>query len=179
MKIFFCSLFIVLVIASCKSKSNATTEKSIAGTWHLYDIEQLESKGDDAFSRNARLKKTVKEGAILCLFEDGTYSDVKGNGAFKTGKWKLSQENKSISFIDSGRALVPVTMDVEKKPNGKQVLTLFFEERNMAYKFVKESESLKDISSDPFYGSNNQWRIKPKQSEDSIALTRRLTNYLK
>lgn len=180
MKIFSFYFVVVLLFSGCIFNSNTTTESSIPGTWHLYDVEPLKGKGGgDSFSKNANLKKAVKEGAILCLFEDGSYSDVKGDGEFKTGKWKFSQENKSISFIDSGRASDPVKIKLEKNINGKQILTLSMEKRNVALKFIKESESLKEFTSDPFYASNNKWRIKPDQPENSTALTNRLANYFK
>ena len=46
-------------------------------------------------------------------------------------------------------------------------------------KFIKESEPLKDFKNDPFYASNNVWRIKPTEPESSIQLKKRLTNYFK
>lgn len=182
MRIKYSPLFIILLTSSCLFNGKTDTEVTLTGTWRLYDLEQIKSLSidDDAFSKTASLKKTVTEGAVLCFFSNGTYSEIKGSaGSFSSGNWKLLKDNKSIQFQDSGRTGLPVPFKIEKNSNGKMLLTLSNEPKNLAIKFIKESEALEESVDDPFYTGNNQWRIKPAQPENAAELTNRLSNYLK
>lgn len=171
----------ILLLTSCIVNFKENNEKSIYGTWRLYDIEQLnkDSQFEDPFSKAASLKKLVKEGSIICFFENGEYSEIKGDSKFKSGKWKLNDDKKSIQFIDSGQATDPLSLAIETNLNGKKVLTFSFFKKNINIKFIKESDKLPDFTSDPFYPANNLWRQKPQNPENSAQLTNRLTNYFK
>ena len=153
---------------------------TLPGTWRLYDVEQIKitESGDSAFAISAGLKKMVKEGALFSLFEDGSFSEMEGKN-YKTGNWKFSEKQQSISFVDSVVGVRDIEGTIENNRNGKQVLTILNSRKNVAMKFIKESEPLKDFKADPFYASNNQWRIKPTQSESSMQLKNRLANYFK
>lgn len=169
----------ILCITSCDFKTDKET--TLTGTWRLYDVEQLSppSKTDDSFAADARLKEMVKDGTILCFFEDGSYAEIKDKGEYKTGAWKFFEQKKTISFIDAGQPGTPVPAVIENKSTGKQQLTISLPEKNIAMKFVKESEAMKLPAEDPFYATNNKWRVKPLKPENAEQLTERLTNYFK
>jgi hypothetical protein len=182
MKIKYSLLLVIFLTSGCLFNGKTDSDVTLTGTWRLYDLEQIKSlsKDDEAFSKTASLKKTVTDGAVLCFFPDGIFSEIKGAaGSFSSGNWKLSKDNNSIQFQDSGRTGLPVPFKIEKNPNGRMLLTLSNEPKNLAIKFIKESEALEESIEDPFYTGNNQWRIKPAQPENSAELTSRLSNYLK
>ena len=172
---------LLLLISGCSLNFGSSADTGLLGTWHLYDIEQLQklSKDDDAFASTVELKKSVKDGEVLNFFDDGTYTDINGEGILKSGNWKSSDDNKVLRFIDSGKTSAPAKISIEKGPNNKPLLIFSNEQKNIVLKFVKEAGPLKEYSSDPFYGNNNLWRIKPAQPEDSAQLTKRLANYFK
>ena len=175
-------LLLTLLACSCSLINNKSNETTLIGTWRLHDIEQIKNtteSSEPSFETNAGLKKIVKEGALLSLFEDGSYSEINGKEEYKSGHWKFSEKRKTILLIDSGLTKQQIVVNVENNMNGKQILTYLNTRENVAMKFIKASESLKDFKNDPYYASNNQWRIKPKQSESSIELKKRLANYFK
>jgi hypothetical protein len=175
--IFFVTSFF---ISGC-ANSELTTESNLLGTWRLYDIEQPKdsSKSGDDFSSIADLKEIVKEGETLSFFEDESFSDIKGEGIYTTGNWHFLKKNNSLSLIKAGKTSSPVLIKIEKNATGKQVLSLLTEDKSLLVKYIKEAVPLKTFTNDPFHKTNNQWRIKPAQAEDSAQLTSRLTNYLK
>jgi len=150
-------LLAIILLSSCASKTNSLEVLSMTGSWQLYDVEQLkdDTKSGDAFFRNANLKKMVQEGNIFSLFDDGTYSNIKGDGLFEAGEWKLSDDKKLFYFIDSGRATDPIAFKIEMNINKKQDLALSIPQKNVALKFIKPSDAMKDLTSDPFHRDNN------------------------
>jgi hypothetical protein len=178
MKLFSSLLLILLFLCGCKS---GTTETSLLGTWRLYGIEGSDSrnKNGDSFEKEAALNKIVKDGAIISFFEDDTYTDLRGEKIYKTGTYKFSSQDKTISFIDSTGATEPVNVTLEKNEEGKLQLIIAVTSQQVNLKFLKEAKPMEDFKSDPFYPANNTWRIKPKQAEDKLAITKRMKNYIK
>ncbi|GAB2807580.1 hypothetical protein [Ferruginibacter profundus] len=179
MKTKFFFPFVLFFLCGCSF--NKTNKTALTGTWRLYDVAATtaQSKEEDTFDKDARLKQTVKEGHVLCFFENGTYTEIKGKEDFRSGSWDFSGENKSIAFKDSAHPVRSVKINIETNVNGKEQLAVTDLQQKLTLKFIKESEPMKDLASDPFYPANNQWRIKAKQPEDSAQLTIRLANYLK
>ncbi len=176
-KVFY--LIALLILTSCFN-SKTKKEKTLYGTWRLHDIvENGKPKPGDSFSREANLKKIVKEGGMISFFSDTSYSEININGKFRTGSWKMSNDFTSLSLIDSGYTSEPIGFTIEDDANGKQELALSIPKKNRTIKFMKESDLLPEINDDPFYPANNLWRQKPLQPEDTIQLTRRLANYFK
>jgi hypothetical protein len=174
-------LVLILLAGSCSFINNKSNESTLIGTWRLNDIEQIKNtteSSESSFETMAGLKKIVKEGDLLSLFEDGSYSEMSKE-EYKTGNWKFSDKQKTLSFIDTGLGIRQFSVNIENNINGKQIVTLLNKQRNVAMKFIKESESLKDFKNDPFYASNNLWRLKPKHSESLSQLNMRLANYFK
>ncbi|MEI9958956.1 MAG: hypothetical protein WDM90_22180 [Ferruginibacter sp.] len=177
--IIFC--VIILSFSGCSLNGKLTSEKNLQGTWRLYDITliQTDPKGGDSFSETAALKKMVKDGDVLSFFKDESYYEISGEGKYKTGNWHFTEKDASLSFIDSGKATAAIMMKIEKNEMGKEILSLPNTAKNLLLKYIKESDPLKEFTEDPFYKNNNEWRIKPSHTEDSVQLIKRLSNYIK
>jgi hypothetical protein len=181
MKLFFRLIIFLILINGCKLNSNVIDEQNILGTWHLYDVDQInnETKEDDSFSATSELKKILKDGEKICFFEDESFSNIKGESNYRVGKWKLLNDNKAISFIDNDNGSYTIPIKFEKTSSKKELLTFSNQKNKIVLKFLKVSSPMKDYKDDPFYEINNYWRTKPKQAEDSLELKSRLANYIK
>ena len=180
MKIKYFSILLLLLTSRCSLNLGGIKEEHLLGTWRLYNIEiaNKEIKTEDSFSEIAALKKLVKDGELLCFFENKAYSDIKGEGEFKSGNWKLS-DSKLLSFTDFGKIQDPIKIRYERNGMSKQKLIITDENKNIIKTFIKESDPLNDFTDDPFFPTNNLWRIKPEKSENSAQLSKRLGNYFK
>lgn len=96
--------------------------------------------------------------------------------AIELGKWNFDKETKTITLNYNGgakdqykiAALAPKELKwVNTGINSQTVL-----------KFVSEGKAYKNVEDDPYYISNNYWRIKPKKAEDDSLLRKRLKEYL-
>ncbi len=173
-------LFSLFILSGCVQTLGVTGENTVFGTWRLYDVEPLtERSGGHSFSETASLKQIVKDGIVLCFFEDGKYTEIKGKGEYKAGSYQFSDKKGALKFIDEGKAASSMETQMEGNKNGKQILTMRNEQRNVVLKFIKEAETGEDFRDAPFYADNNLWRIKPKGPENTLQQTNRLTNYLK
>lgn len=171
-------LLAILLISSCTS--GTVNKNNLTGTWRLYDIELLNAEDNDqSFSEMAASKRIVKDGIALSFFEDGTYTKISGQNIYNNGSWKLLESDKIIGFTIDDRLKEQDSITISKTSSGKQMLSITVVEKNMRMKFIKEAESLKDFKNDPFYASNNQWRIKPAHTETEAHLKERFLNYIK
>jgi hypothetical protein len=172
------SFFLLLFVSGCLLKQN--TKTSLYGTWRLYDVEpQLENSGGLSFSEQASLKQIVKDGNQLCFFEDGSYTELKGEGEYKTGKFGYSEGKNALQFVTNDKETTPVEAKLETNDKGRQVLSLLNGQQNLIFKFMKVSDAPKNVQDAPFYAGNNLWRIKPQAPENEEQQTNRLTNYMK
>ncbi len=176
-----CTCFLLCTILSgCLPGFNFGNDATLKGSWRISDVGLLNDteKNGDKLSKLARLKNIVKEGDIISFFENGEYTELMGNGDYILGTYKLSADNRTLIFADSLHNSNPVKIKLEKAQGGKHLLILSVESKNLEMTFVKDAEPLKDFKDDPFYSTNNQWRIRPKQPENPGQLTRRLANYI-
>src|SRR5688572_6248168 len=72
-------------------------EPGLIGSWRLHDVKSDVQKSN--FDTDAELMQVVSDGAILSLFDDGTYSYISGKGTYLNGKWELEQKTKFLSLI--------------------------------------------------------------------------------
>lgn len=171
------SLFFSIVMISGCSLKVEVNENLVIGTWRLYDITPKNESGAD-FSTTANLKKSVKIGSILSFFEDKSYSEIDGSGNFKTGKWNLKQNN-SITLTGGESKPGNISIKSERNGKGKTINSLQVEKGELVFKYLKETNALKNYAEDPFYASNNQWRAKPTGPEDTKGLNNRMAGYFK
>lgn len=115
---------------------------------------------------------------MLCFFEDGTYTSLKGENSYNTGRFELHKN--LLQFLANGegaKSFEVITGDAGK--NGKPGLSVQNKEQGVVLKYLKTTGSPADFHDAPFYPDNNLWRIKPKRAEDSLQKLNRLTNYIK
>ncbi len=181
-------LFLGLIIfLGCNNKSdkpnleNVPIEKLILGTWHLLNIDPInESKKNaqqDDLLTEANDNELVVQGLIISFFPDSTYTEIKGNGEYEFGKWYFINDGESICFISNEtKNAVFARFELE---NNNLNINLINKTKNAIMKLTKHFDILAEYKKDPFYLSNNLWRIKPNQSESNEQLHERLGNYFK
>ena len=171
-------LFFSLLLTGCLFRHK--DEASLYGTWRLYNVEpQAEKSGGLSFSEQAALQQIVKDGNLLCFFEDGSYTELKGNGEYQTGNFIYSGSKPALQFITNGKQSAPVEARLETGKKGQQVLSLPEQQQNLVFTFIKEAAAGKNVRDEPFYAGNNRWRSKPEAPETAEQQLDRFTNYLK
>lgn len=155
-------------------------KKTLTGTWQLYDAEPLTGEsGGSSFSEQASLKQLVKEGEILSFFKDGTYTELKGQTSYNTGKYNYKEKNGTLQFLVPGKRQTSAEVKFETSKKDNPVLVLKNSQQSLVLKFIKTAETKTDFHDLPFYAENNQWRVKPAAPENEEQQTARLMNYLK
>ncbi len=176
------ALLIVLLFSAsgCLTGGGGTISADFEGTWRLYDATEIKAaQNGDSFSREAALKKMVQEGKLLIIFEDGKYTSFENKAVYTTGNWKYITAQNALRLSPNETAETTTPVKFEKTTSGKKTLTLYREKENIALQFIKEAVLTEQQTDDPFHSSNNQWRLKPAQAEDSAQLSERLLNYIR
>lgn len=176
-------LVLLLLCGSCgrlgKDKA-AVSDDSLLGSWRLSDIagnDSIKKYSEDRLLQAAQDKKQVGEGTVLSFFGDGTFTEISGDGRYKWGEWRLS--GNELAFRPSGGG-APENMPLtQEKLNGRPTLNLQDGAAKHELTFIQYGRPLKDYRADPFYYSNNTWRIRPAQPETREQLQERLANYFR
>lgn len=183
--------FIILVLGfllllSCSEKSDNSMQQPVSnkrllmGTWQLSGLSKSESKEnvvEDKLLKAAQDKEMVKQGLIISFFPDNTFTEVKGTGEYQFGKWNYANKGKSICLIAS-ESKDTIFVGYESQ-NNQQVMHVVNRKAHTTMDFVKYVDLLDDYTQDPFYYTNNSWRIKATHSETTEELHERLGNYFK
>lgn len=142
----------------------------------------------------------LKNGLALSFFSDGTYTKVSGDGRkvgervrvfaysdidfmniegsrYAYGQWKASGNNSKLTLTPQGGAEAE-THDVLSFDD--KFLTLHLAKDNFScdFKLRRTGQPLKDLTADPFYAANNQWRVAPAAPETEPQLRARLKNHV-
>lgn len=175
-----------LIIFGCNHKTEdnnqtlMSNKRLLLGTWQLSDLSKSapdSKEGEDKLLKAADDKKLIKEGLILSFFPDNSFTEIKGTGEYRFGKWNYTNKGKILCFWDSiSKDSVLITYETIRE---QQFMHINNRSKNVNMSFVKYVDLLKDYTQDPFYVSNNSWRIKPTQSETDAELHERLGNYFK
>jgi hypothetical protein len=105
----------------------------------------------------------------MSLFPDHSMvSNPRDNIAF--GKWELIGKNLVPTFSDGSKKELQVLMLDAK------TLILGSRESKKTMEYRADGKMQKQLINEPFYGSNNQWRIKPPQSETDEAIRKRVAD---
>jgi hypothetical protein len=168
-------LNLLLILNSC-SFSAFKKEKSLYGSWRLQDV-QSDNGGSD-FEKLADSKQAVQDGSMVSFFPDGSYTLIKGDGFYINGKWKTEKNNTEIDLQNLKSKSENCKIELELNSQNKQVLYIT-QQDNITSKYIKETEPLTTFRNDPFYFSNNEWRVKPDVSENKKELIGRFCNYCK
>ncbi|WP_460557764.1 hypothetical protein [Ferruginibacter profundus] len=149
--------------ASLTDISSSTDAKTLlAQNWeNKDDAQEAELSGSSAaFEMPYRGFSFFSDGSVV----------VNPRDAIRFGKWTLDAAGKglTITYTDGGKA--QYTID---KLDGKDlVLTGGSDKKKIEYR--GDGKVQKVLTDDPFYGSNNQWRIKPAKAESDEAIKKRL-----
>ena len=104
------------------------------------------------------------------FFADGTVvQDPRDN--IRIGKWAMDNGAKktiTITYNDGTKS----QYTIESIGAKNMVLSSNADKKKIEYK--ADGKAQKNMADDPFYTSNNKWRIKPKKSETDEAIKQRL-----
>jgi len=180
-KLKYSFLSIIILFSGCLPGLNSPDDLTLPGSWRLYDVNPINQnhKEKDPFASMASLKKIVTDGDIISFFEDGRYSEIKGEDGFNAGYWKISAKKSTIELKDTSNLVKSIPFKFDNSGTGKQMLVLTGKVQGLELKLVKESGPMKEFVTDPFYPANNQWRLKPKAPESDLEITNRVANYIK
>lgn len=190
---------IVITISSCSGNKNGDQSSkngpAASKNSHLIDfaadgLENLNASGNmkDIICQNWEYKEDAADAKDAdpssdidivyrgyCIFKDGTMlKNPRGN--MQMGKWSVDDKTKpvTISFVlDNSQAevfqlayLMPYEMKLSHTDEGKRKI------------IDLGSEAIRhiDLKEDPFYYSNNLWRIKPEKAETDEQIKLRLKN---
>lgn len=184
MKIFLLTTaFFVLALTACNNNPKSVTEpasakdsvvSSLADLTVVTDIKMLlcqnwENKED---AEDAALSG-VGEGLELpyrgiSFFNDGTVVENPRDKIW-FGKWSLNEAEKmiDIEFNKGGNELYKIVTI------GAKQMTMMRENDKKKIEYRADAQIQKNIIDDPFYGANNQWRIKPGKPESDSAIKAR------
>lgn len=120
-----CISISIFVLIGCKANKEDGA-KSFLGAWRLQKVFNNTKKtidDGDKLLRDAADRETVNTGIALSIFEDGTFTEVIGTGAYKQGKWQ---------FIDKDRDNISIgnhylSMEVKKGAKERKAKNISFE----------------------------------------------------
>ena len=172
---------LALLSAGCSLDLNTRKKVKLAGTWRLADVNPINDNSEvvDAFEQEAMYRSQISSGLLINLFEDGSYSELNGDGFYKTGSWSYNAEQGTLQFKDSGKKSEPILIQPQGNSEGGQFMLMPMLTKNVILKFAKEAVPMQDFLQDPFHFTNNQWRIKPSKPETIAELNKRIANYIR
>jgi hypothetical protein len=189
------SLFLLGIIAllttGCNNSGTAGADKDVkkneqkAAAVMLKDISTAKDI-KTLLAQNWENKDDAQEAALsggggafempyrgFSFFTDGTVvQDPRDNIRF--GKWEVDEAGKllTITYANGSKAQYTIESIAAKD----MVLMSKGEKKKVEYK--ADGKVHKDAANDPFYGRNNQWRIKPLATETDEAVKQRLLDCL-
>ncbi|MFC4263282.1 hypothetical protein ACFOWM_10360 [Ferruginibacter yonginensis] len=155
-------------------------KKTILGTWRLADVRRLsaiKSSSDDALLEKAELNQLVQMGMLLSFFPDETYTLITGSNGYTAGNFKSDKQAKTL--ILNNRQTID-SLKYQYDQNAERSFLLIQDKKNNLFlKFVNEAPLGNDFKEEPYWSTNNEWRMKPLKPESPAALQLRLGNYFK
>ncbi len=188
MKYTLLGLLFFFAVLSCNNNDNAKKivqikpkpSQTILGSWRLFDVlasKKIEKPTEDKLLTAAMEKEIIRQGLIISFFKDGSFSQLLGSGAYKTGTWRY-QKNEHELYLTSPNNIDSFSINLEII-NNKNTVVFQSHINKPTLKFMQSAFSLQAYEEDPFYSTNNTWRIKPSHKETTAQIQERLANYLK
>jgi hypothetical protein len=145
-------------IISLKTLRAAPLHEAISQLWKMDDADQ---KYWNYLMWDSSIDK--RKYPELALFKDFNATE-NARCNIKMGRWKIDKEKRILllNFPDGTHE----EYFVKKILLQKIVLTKKINNEDVDIVFISDGLAQKQLSQDPFYPSNNLWRIKPKQSEN-------------
>lgn len=181
LKAFIGITFTILLFFSCGGSTDTSwkpkTEKEVTKIWRLADIKfnKDEEVPEMDLMAEAMSNAILEEGFMMCIFPNGIGSEIHGKD-YSTFKWKLIEDNKSLLFkYPTYSDTIQLLNFEERKKRG--YLTVQYPKLG-TFEFINAKEMLQNPKNDPFHPINNEWRIKPKALEDTLAIKKRIANHV-
>ena len=153
-------------LVSLKSLSAVPLNEAICQLWKMEDAGQ--KHWNELMWDSANNKRKYPE---LALYKDFSVTEnARCNVRF--GKWKIDKKRRQLllSFADGTHT----SYFVEKILLQKMVVLQKIGDDDVTISFSSDGLAREQFSDDPFYPSNNQWRIKPKSSETDKQILERI-----
>ncbi len=180
LKPLFTAVLLLAVFTRCASepdKSEINTEK-IRGTWVLQSVSGgTTNEEEDEMLASSQKNEIVKEGVSLSLFEDHTFTDIRGKGGFTYGHWKFNESDKTLELKGASQTEKFSIASAFLNERLSMELTNLKTKEKMVY--VQTGLPLVKYKEDQFYIENNLWRMKPERPETAKQLQERMANYIK
>lgn len=104
----------------------------------------------------------------ISFFDDGLMvQDPRDK--MKTGKWTVDEKTKNISIVFDDKTKLQTHLQAVGVKN-----LLLKTGDKPAVQYIADGKKVKTLSDDPFYPSNNKWRLKPSKSETDAAIKQRV-----
>lgn len=174
---FLSVLFLLVLFLSACNQNKIDPNTAILGIWRMSESvnKTKNQKTDDPLLDEAKKLEEGKEGHVLSIFPDNSFTELVGKGTFTYGNWKWKEEGKSIEFKYSTNKIV--TYDVEIDAKDTNYFTIHLSNSLKKISYLREAKLFENFKEEPFYFENNTWRIKPKKIENRAQLLNRLGNY--
>ena len=165
---------IVFFLSGC-TFTNASADYGKEGSWQLHDIVPEDEKRS-GFSESAPLKKELKKGGMIHIFEGGIFSQINGDGQFDSGRWEGKTDEVLLLHAGNMPTEVSVTQLLYRN---RHIPVLNVRRDGKVYKFLKIYSALQNQEEDPFHPVNNAWRFKGTQKEDAEQINEKLAGYFR
>nr|WP_295925230.1 hypothetical protein [uncultured Dyadobacter sp.] len=155
---------------------NSSRPGSLFGTWRLYGTHAVDPSVVDNNGRPAQHETSKDNKMLMSFFPDSTFTRVRTNGEYAAGKWAYDSANHSV-FLTANRKTEEISIAFDYAANGLKLMNFEFSPgKNLS--FIEYGSKLSRYQDDPYFGGNNQWRIKPTSPETDQQIRNRLLNYL-
>lgn len=181
MKTFISTIFLLaLVITSCNNAKQKSTTASLEVTTDASSkMTDLSTSADikKLLCQNWENKEDAQDAALsgggeglempyrgFSFFEDGSLVE-NPRDKIRFGKWTLNEADKTvdIEFNKGGKAQYKIAAI-----GAKQMVLMGADKKKTEYQ--ADAKVQPNIADDPFYASNNQWRVKPAKAETDSAI---------
>lgn len=176
MKLQYLLLLMFMVSALSCQFAQRGDDSFLLGTWRLQSVKKssVQKAGSDQLLQEANENSLAQEGMALSLFADHQFTLIEGDGGYYFGKWSLGENNQQF-LLQTGTKRIHA--NVEGTGKDRQLLLHDFPIAG-EMRLVLFAGPLAKQSEDQFYPPNNTWRIKPSAPEDTVAIKKRLGNYI-
>lgn len=154
------------------------TPQKLDGSWRLSSVEIKRITLNivpDSLSQEA-LKIEKDEDFLLSFFPDSSFTEIKVNGEYITGKWSYKEADQSVSLISKNKT-ENFKAFLKRGTNGLRLMKLKSASGD-SLSLAGFGKSMENYQDDPFYAANNTWREKPLKPESDKQILDRLTKYI-
>jgi hypothetical protein len=153
-------------LVSLKSFSGVPLNEALCQLWKMDDAGQ--KHWNELFWDSSSNKRKYPE---LALYKDFSVTE-NARCHVRFGKWKVDKKNRILllSFTDGTHK----SYYVEKIVLQKMVVLQNIGDDDVTISFSSDGLARRRFSDDPFYPSNNQWRIKPSSPETDEQIVNRM-----